>query len=84
MRKNWMIILAVFVTLLVMFVTRATIFNKVIERSGYWQGDNTAHITERVMKVDLRGRVISTISEKEFTVKNVSFPKYLNDDIYSY
>lgn len=83
MKKNVVTILLVIATLLTLFVGRLAVYNRVKERTGYLQ-DGTAHITERVMKVDLIGNVTSVVSEKEFTVKNVSLSRWLTDDLYSY
>ena len=86
MKKNVVTILLVIVVLLAFFVGRIVGFSvrRVLERTGYWEGDNSAHITERVMKVDLIGNVTNVISEKEFTVQNVSLERWLADDLYSY
>jgi len=86
MKRNVVTILLVIAVLLAFFVGRIVGFSvrRVLERTGYWEGDNSAHITERVMKVDIRGNVISVVSEKEFTVQNVSLERWITDDLYNY
>jgi hypothetical protein len=84
MKRNAITILLVIATLLTLFVGRLAVYNRIIERTGYLQGDGTAHITERVMEIDLRGNVTNVISEKEFTVQNVSLERWITDDLYSY
>lgn len=84
MKKNVVTILLVIATLLTLFVGRLAITNRVKERTGYLQGDGTAHITERVMEIDLRGNVISVVSEKEYTIQSVSLERWITGDLYSY
>lgn len=84
MKKNVVTILLVIATLLTLFVGRLVVYNRVKERTGYLQGDGTAHITERVMEIDLRGNVTNVISEKEYTIQNVSLERWITGDLYSY
>lgn len=84
MKKIIVTIMLVIATLSTLFVVRLVAYNRVKERTGYLQGDGTVHITERVMEIDLRGNAINVVSEKEFTVQNVSLERWLTDDIYSY